>query len=238
VRRCQWLTTMVLLVAVMSLAACTRETVNGTDEPPASFGKVQGNVMGCADIAGLYAWPPAQGDTRAHSLTNEKFRSGQSLEPIKVSLPDEGQIWLSGVTQGRALVVRTRMANAGMIARGELSNNWSYADASRAALFCRGSFVSMNGETIVQERSDRSGRRESSSEGLKMARLRDGSLAFGQWVRYSGRRNSIDIFGAELANFPAGDVVNWNWARLARIGESGKPAAAAPSTAPSTAPAK
>jgi hypothetical protein len=65
-----------------------------------------------------------------------------------------------------------------------------------------------------------------------MARLRDGSLAFGQWMRYSSRRNSIDIFGAELANFPAGDVVSWNWARLSKIGDSGKPASAAFASVP------
>jgi hypothetical protein len=130
--RHHWPGPLIIFTAVMSLAACTREKVNGSDESLASFGKVHSNLVGCTDIAGLYAWPPVQGDTRGRSLTNEKFMSGQSLEPIKVSLPNEGQIWLSGVSQGHALVVRTRTANAGLIARGELSNNWSHAEVSRA----------------------------------------------------------------------------------------------------------
>ena len=172
------------------------------------------------------------GDTRSHSLTNEKLRGGGSLQPIKVSLHDEAQIWLSGALAGHALVVRTRYANAGLITRGELSENWGYAAISRASLSCQGAWISIDGDTIVDNRADESGRRGSSSEGLKMARLRDGSLALGQWVRYSGRRDSINIFGAELANFPAADVVSWNWARLSRVGDSGKAASVGSHPAP------
>lgn len=223
---------LALLVAIMSLGGCTRERMNGSAEPPVSFGKVERNLLGCADVSGLYAWPPAQGETRAHSLMNEKFRGGGSLTPIKVALGNEAQIWLSGATEGRALVVRTRYATAELIARGELSENWSYAAISRLAMSCSGAWISIDGETVVRDSSEKSGRRESSSEGLKMARLGDGSLAFGQWVRYSGRRDSINIFGAELANFPAGDLVSWNWARLSRVGDSGKAASVSAKSTP------
>lgn len=212
---------VILLIAIVGMGGCTREKVNGSSEPPASFGKVERNALGCADISGLYAWPPVQGETRSLSLTNEKFMSGGSLQPIKVSLSNPGQIWLSGATGGKALVVRTRYASADLIARGELTQHWSRADISRLSISCRGKWITMDGETIVGDSSDKSGRQESSSEGLKMARLRDGSLAFGQWVRYSGRRDSINIFGAELANFRVGDIVSWNWARLSRVADSG-----------------
>ena len=216
----------------MGLAGCTRDKVNGSADPPASFGKVERNLLGCADLSGLYAWPPVEGATRSLSLTNEKLGAGGTLLPIKVSLSNQAQIWLSGAIEGRALLVRTRYANAELIARGALSDNWSSTAISRLLLSCKGAWISMDGETIVNDSADRSGRRGSSSEGLKMARLHDGSLAVGQWVRYSGRRNSIDIFGAELANFPAADVVSWDWARLARVGDSGKRAAVAASSAP------
>lgn len=219
-----------LLICAAGLSGCMRDTVHGSAEPPASFGKVAGNLIGCADVAGVYAWPPVQGRTRAHSLTMERLRAGGGLDPIKVSLFAESQIWLSGVTEGRALAARTRMASAKLIANGALSDHWTTTLVSRAALFCSGAWIALDGETIVKDSPDRSGRKESFSEGLKMARLADGSLVVGQWVRLAGRRESISVFGTELANFPASDVVNWDWARLARVSDNGNtaPGSAAP----------
>lgn len=219
-----------LVVCAAGLSGCMRDTVHGSAEPPASFGKVASHLIGCADVAGVYAWPPVQGRTRSFSLTMKRFRAGGGLDPLKVSLSAESQIWLSGITEGRALEARTRMASAKLIANGALSDHWTTTRVSRAALSCSGAWIALDGETIVQDSSDRSGRKESSSEGLKMARLTDGSLAVGQWVRLAGRRESIIVFGTELANFPASDVVNWDWARLARVGDSGNtaPGSAAP----------
>ena len=212
----------IVLVGVVAFAACSRERVNGSPHPPASFGKVERNWLGCADLSGLYAWPPVQGEMRSVSLAGEKFRTGSSLEPIKAPmLSGEAQIWVSGATGGRSLVVQSRRASADLIARGELPTQWNRDEIARVSLSCSGAWIALDGATIV-DKPDSRNHRETSSEGLRMARLKDGSLAVGQWVRYSGRRDSINIFGAELAEFAVGDVVSWSWARLARVSDSGK----------------
>ena len=65
------ITPIILLIAASVMGGCVREKVNGSAEPPLSFGKVARNVLGCADVSGLYAWPPAQA-TRARTLSRTK----------------------------------------------------------------------------------------------------------------------------------------------------------------------
>ena len=65
------ITPIILLITASVMGGCVREKVNGSAEPPLSFGKVARNVLGCADVSGLYAWPPAQA-TRARTLSRTK----------------------------------------------------------------------------------------------------------------------------------------------------------------------
>jgi hypothetical protein len=209
----------VLLLAV-ALAGCTfNDEVIGSPEMPDSYGRIDQPVLGCPDLGGLYAWPPAEGHPFGYlpNLRRDKFGSFLDLPLYR-----EAHVWAEGPGRKAAheFTLRTRMINRdSRVHISALTGEWSYRVFSGYS--CKGGAVVIPEEELPQLNAPEWFGGKKVAAGARLARLADGSLAVGQWVRVSGRTGAVGWGNQTWFTYRIADRVYWYWTRLARVGATG-----------------
>jgi hypothetical protein len=237
---------LVAVMTLVALAGCSGrpdDLVRGSDSPPADFGTAETPWRGCASVAGLYAWPPIQGEAD----DGRDARLGRLLPillPTGLSLHHEGQIWVDDRSVFRlSSRLVNRDPNRGIRA---LTTEWGYQEIFN--IRCDDGRWAWTAETPdeVELRAGIYGARmanagaESISGGLQLVPMTDGRLAIGQWERLRFRadgREGPPEAGESRLDPP--DRVTWHWSLLERLGDTGEgvpppDAAINPAFAPAT----
>lgn len=226
-----------LLIVATLLASCggPPPIVKGSEEMPASFGKVAGPRVGCPDLEGLYGWPWADGQPFGYRTPDVQDKYGDFLG---IPLYPEAQVWVSGPhEETKELALRSRMVNNDPRLRiGSLTREWSYRLLSRGEYTCGKGWVELSEQELEGDSVGYWFGGAGVRVSARLATLADGSLAVGQRVRVYGRVGQLSVFGENRGNFDEPDRITWYWTRLDRIGATGKdapPADAALSDLPS-----
>lgn len=213
-------TALTALLFAAALGGCTfKDEVTGSPEVPDSYGRIDKPVLGCPDLGGLYAWPPADGHPFGYlpSLRKDKFGSFFDLPLYR-----EAHVWADGPGRKAAheFTLRTRMINRDPRVRiTSLTAEWSYRIFSDYS--CTGGVIVTPEEELLQPGAPEWFGGKKVAVGGRFARMKDGSLAVGQWVRVSGRTGSFGWGGQTWFTYRVADRVKWYWTRLARVGATG-----------------
>jgi len=209
-----------ILLLVSALGGCVgKDEIVGSPEMPAGWGRTVSPLLGCPDLAGLYAWPPAAGHPFGYLPSLRKDKFGSFLE---LPLYREAHIWAEGPGRKAAheLTLRTRMINRDPRVRiAPLTTEWGYRIFSDYA--CKGGAVVLPEEELPQPGAPEWFGGTKVTVGARLALLADGSLAVGQWVRASGRTSSFGWGEQSWFTYRIEDRVWWYWTRLAKVGTTG-----------------
>lgn len=190
------------------LAACGPE-VSGLPKPPPSFGGLKGALIGCPSMAGLYAWPPVDGEYANGMATNRGPWDGG--RPVPVS---RGSMQIKVEQTGARVTVRSRDIGPGSLPSGQ-ARNWSYAEYGIAQFKCHGNMLEFE-EVEYGDAANYGGR--GARRGFTLARLKDGALAVGIKTIATGRTASIFSWGDQSAgDYNAPDKVYWSWSKLQNL---------------------
>jgi hypothetical protein len=195
-----------LILAIAPLfAGCGGEALIEA-QVPSEFPAPVERWRGCPEVSGLYAWPPAQGRARVSLI--EPPAPGprlDDLEPLVAPLHTESQVWVDASEQTPGLVVRTRMVNRDPnYLNRRLTTEWSYHELGRSDLGCDGTWLEFATDVTDPAVVAHYGT-PSLAAGVRFARLPDGGLLIGQWLRIDQR-------------------IEWHWSRLARVADTGRDA--------------
>ncbi|MCC7184490.1 MAG: hypothetical protein IT509_13125 [Rhodocyclaceae bacterium] len=214
-----------LAVLAAAIGGCSEEQVKGSPNMPADFGQVPRIWLGCPDLSGLYAWPPVQGSTIQYSIHGRpSHQNGGTLEPLKAPVYPQAQVWISGPRDREPIELRTRPVIPDTGAAAAPARAWHQGKLVRYA--CEGNWLVFEGDEQTHPVATAYFGGTMVRHGMRLARLKDGSLAIGQWLRVSGGRGGVRWGDTTLVEGPLPDRVTWNWSRLQKIGDTGKDAPA------------
>ncbi len=201
-----------LAAACLSLAACGNE-VHGSSEPPKAFGPVDGALVGCPSMQGVYAWPPVQGEYAQGKIASNRTPWDGGL-PVPVH-GREMQIWVQQTVGGQTLV-RARLINHARNLRTRLARDWSLATYGGAQVRCMSGMLDVAPQdTHATNHYGGKGIRR----GFRLARMKDGSLAVGIHTVSHGHTDSFFSWGGQsYGSYKAADIEYWSWSRLTRLG--------------------
>lgn len=192
--------------------------VPDTSTMPEVFGKLESKFIGCADVVGLYAWPPTLGKAYvpSHSRGNQNF--------LGVPTFTKAQIWIKGpYKSGPQMTVLSRMVNTNPDYHNGLAREWSYADYDKNQLHCTGGWVVLPDVPNENASELRNYAAKRLVMGGKIGRLKGGGLAVGQKVTVSGQTGSYFSWGGQsYGSYNVADHDIWYWTKLERIGPTGE----------------
>lgn len=197
-----------VLVACAMLAACADSAGDGA--LPVEFGPPAHRLFGCADVGGVYRWPPqADGMPRARARARK-------AEPWPGAYPanDLGpaQLWIDVRHEG--IVFHTRAVPRG----AARASAWSQVEFDGRDYRCaRGRIEFAPREVDVSY--DWPG--ATGTQVLVLQRLKDGAVAFATVRRISGLEAPLFQWGEQsLGHIPRPDRVTWRWSKLERISDA------------------
>jgi hypothetical protein len=190
------------------LAACGPE-VSGSPEPPKEFGAVQGKLLGCPSMAGLYAWPPVEGEYAKFFPTNRTPWDGGRPVPV---YPRKMQIKVEET--GSRVTVRARVIGEASMKSSE-ARDWGYVEYGVAQYSCKSGMLVFE-ELPVGNAANYGG--TDAKRGFTLAKMKDGSLAVGIKTTAMGRSGSFFSWGGQsYGSYGAPDKVFWSWSRLGAL---------------------
>lgn len=190
------------------LTACGPE-ISGSPVPPKEFGAVEGKLLGCPSMQGLYAWPPADGEYAKFIPTNRTPWEGGRPVPVY-----RGQMQIKVEHSGSRVTIRSRMIRPDSLKSSE-AREWAYVEYGVAQFSCKSNMLHFEEVDFGNARNyGGSGARR----GFTLARLSDGSLAVGIKTVSTGRSESLLAWGGQsYGSYGAPDKVFWSWSRLADL---------------------
>ena len=193
---------------LLALSACKpKDEVTGSSEPPASFGALA-KGSGCPRLAGLYAWPPAEGAPQGYD---------ESGTPIHRRYPDffgagskwEGSFQIQDADESKRQHLRIESRPNTVISK-------RYFDDQHK---CSGGWLVLAEYTHPQLEAPKEYGAPVSMR-VKLATLANGDLAIGQALRVDGGKYSLFRWGDSGSRgdwLPGTDRVTWYWSRYRRI---------------------
>lgn len=187
------------------LAACGPE-VNGSAKPPPEFGARKGALTGCPSVAGLYAWPPVDGEYARVMATNR--RPWDDRRPVPVS---RGKMQIKVEQTSSRVTIRSRDIGSGSLPSMQ-ARNWAYVEYDIAQFKCKSDMLEF-AEVEYGDAANYGG--HGARRGFTLARMKDGDLAVGIKTTSTGRTASIFSWGDQSAgHYNAPDKVYWSWSKL------------------------
>lgn len=210
---------MSAIAVCLGLGGCDMLTdVPDTSKMPVIYGDLESKLIGCADVVGLYAWPPTLGKAYAPIAS----RGNQNY--LGVPTYNKAQIWVRGPHKsGPQMTVLSRMVNTNPDYHNSLTREWSYQDYFKNEIQCKGGWIvlpDVPNEDPVELKNFAAKRLVM---GGKIGRLKDGGLAVGQRVTVSGQTGSYFAWGGQsYGSYAKADHDVWYWTKLVRIGPTGE----------------
>lgn len=199
------LPSLAALCCLALLAACGPE-VSGSPEPPKEFGAVESKLLGCPSMAGLYAWPPVDGEYAKFIPTNRTPWDGGRPVPVY-----RGNMQIKVEQSGSRVTVRSRMIRPDSVRSSE-AREWAYVEYGVAQFSCKSGMLVFE-EVPAGNAANYGG--TDAKRGFTLARMKDGSLAVGIKTTSMGRSDSIYSWGGQsYGSYGAPDKVFWSWSRL------------------------
>jgi hypothetical protein len=206
------------------LAGCKpRDEVKGSPELPEAFGRLAAHSSACESVAGTYRWPSVAGAAQGYTESGTLAPRGLPAF-FRLDMPREGELRIAARTDGG---LRFEVKDTSPDARSRLHLN-SHQDFRRSDVECRAGWISITEyeHPHLEARSEFAGR---VMVGAKLARLADGDLAIGQWLRVTDRSASLYTWAdRSVGSRPLADRVTWYWSRYAQSRPAGSRAAARP----------
>ena len=192
----------------VALAACGRSADDGP--LPSDFGRPARRLFGCADVGGLYRWPPVAGEFASGFASNRRpWADGYPAYVDRVPM----QLWVD--VQSSRIVLRTRRAPA----NGRLARQWGYVEHYVTDYRCTGGRLEFKPREIDVSRDW--GRGTTGTKGFVLQRLKDGALAIGTVERIGHRTAPAVQWGDQsMGEIPQADRVMWTWSKLERIADA------------------
>ena len=199
---------LALALCLPLLTACGPE-VSGAPHPPKEFGAVQGKLLGCPSMAGLYAWPPVAGEYAAFMPSNGRMWDGGRPVPVY-----RGQMQIKVEQTGSRVTIRSRSIRPTSVKSAE-ARDWSYVEYGIAQFSCSSNMLVFE-EVEAGNAANYGG--SGARRGFTLARMKDGSLAVGIKTTSTGRTDSIYSWGGQsYGSYNAPDKVFWSWSKLAGL---------------------
>jgi len=190
------------------LTACAPE-VSGSPKPPKEFGPVEGKLVGCPSMQGLYAWPPVDGEYAKFIPTNRQPWDGGRPVPVY-----RGQMQIKVEQSGSRVTIRSRTIRPDSLKSSE-ARDWAYVEYGIAQFSCHSNMLQF--EEVEAGNAQNYGG-TGARRGFTLARLKDGSLAVGIKTTATGRSDSIYSWGGQsYGSYGAPDKVFWSWSKLAGL---------------------
>ena len=210
---------VIAIALCLGLAGCDMLTeVPDTSNMPEVFGKLESKFIGCADVVGLYAWPPTLGKAYVPSDS----RGNQNF--LGVPTFNKAQIWIKGpYKSGPQMTVLSRMVNTNPNYHNSLTREWSYQDYEKNQTHCKGGWLVLPDVPNEDPSEPKNYAAKRLVMGGKIGRLKDGGLVVGQRVTVSGQTGSYFSWGGQsYGSYKVADHDIWYWTKLERIGPTGE----------------
>ena len=195
------------------LAGCGGKTT-GSSSPPASFGALAKPLIGCPDIAGVYAWPPVDGFSY-HQANRGGYVDPQKVVGVNVYPRGHFGIRLNGRGSPMTALFKSARSNA---PTPRLSDReWSYSEWGALQWHCSFGYVETDEVETEPSRGDAEPADPSDKHTVlwRLTRLADGSLALGRRsYRPGGQQPLFSWSDKSVGSMPAPDRTAWTWSKL------------------------
>ena len=170
---------------------------------------MEGKLLGCPSMAGLYAWPPVDGEYAKSIPTNRQPWEGG--RPVQVY---RGQMQIKVEQSGSRVTIRSRTIRPDSL-RSSRAGEWAYIEYGIAQFSCKSDMLVFE-EVEFGNAANYGG--SGARRGFTLARLKDGALAVGIKTVSTGRGGSIFSWGGQsYGSYNAPDKTFWSWSKLAGL---------------------
>lgn len=167
---------------------------------------MQGKLMGCPSVAGLYAWPPVDGEYAKFFPSNRAI--WDDGRPVRV-YPRQMQIKVE--QDSLRVTVRSRVIDAKSPKSG-VARDWAFVEYSTKQFSCKSGMLVF--EELPAGNAQNYGGTDA-KRGFTLTRMTDGSLAVGIKTTAMGRSGSLYSWGGQsYGSYGAPDKVFWSWSKL------------------------
>lgn len=214
-----------LLAGFVAVSECAHATVlpddtSGTEDPPASFGKLDKPWVGCPKIPGVYAWPPIEGGLGGRPVPGRRGPPVYQITSGGLVLSSPFYVAFEPPNDKRRVLVKIALVPAQSPEPVTSSAiPWKRHTYANSEYSCSRGWLIIGGNDVTEADSWYGGGKMATQ--LRVAPLASGDLAVGRSVRLSEQSGHLFSWGDQHAGrVPLGDRVYWRWARLRRVTEA------------------
>lgn len=213
------------LAGAGALAGCGQ--VEGRDTPPPEFGAFDKPWFGCPEVAGVYVWPPVEGQTFEE---DRRPNAAASREVVGVVVYPRGRFGLRLKGRGAPFTAVFKEWHSDTSEPRLSDSGWGYAEWGATEWACTRGYLETDEALLkpptrlstpspypAEDNPRADGRR--TTVAWRLTRLADGALALGMRTHATGCKESVSGWGGQsMGEVSAPDRTTWQWAKLTRVG--------------------